>query len=151
MTTATKLVKSRELILRQTDEYSCGPVALYNALAAKNRITPLEVISETVKCRQRNGTCPKDLVRGAKLLGMKLERVPSPEIDRRGNYIVRLVYPTPNGRFGGHYVFVQRGKIFNLDPDEGSKVYDLDWKSRTTLIFSHPSLKSLVWKVQHGR
>lgn len=96
---------------KQKDGYSCGPIAIYNAMVDEgHKDIPYKLIKKACLTKYKKkyvGTCNAAFQQVAKILDFKLREVK--KIRKTGKYFV--LYEQKSG--GLHYVYIRDGIVFN--------------------------------------
>ena len=111
--------------MKQKDDYSCGPVAIYNALAVNGRRPNMKQLREGClrPNRTKTGltTYKRNFLKTLRASGIDFVKIPPHNISDQGEFFVFMTVIHEN-IVSGHYVYVKDGDVFNLDIDMGIRV-----------------------------
>ena len=140
--------------IAQTDSYSCGPVALYNALVYKGRPVDLNTIKELAKTHEPSmeypygGTLIYDFKRAAEVLNLDVQEIDKKDIKRDGTYLVKMVAPI-NGdlhHMYGHMIFMHDGKAYNVRYNEIES--NVDWILLQAILYEEENNAPIVLELK---
>lgn len=101
--------------ITQNDSFSCGPIALYNALVDKNKQESLDVLRKKVKTKPTGTTIP-DFLDTAEEYGIKLKRINPKDFNYSKTYFIAMTVHRNEDlkNEGGHFVYVSNEMAYNL-------------------------------------
>ncbi len=123
---------------RQTDNSSCGPVAIYNCLLDDNRKVAFKLHKEVMlepKESKRRGTSAFQFHHIASVLGYTLKR--SKRINNKYRYFA--IYKTHKGPY--HFIYINKGLVVNAFKDK------LTTKLTKTYLEYMRHAECIIWKI----
>lgn len=140
--------------IAQTDNYSCGPVALYNALVYKGRPVNLDTIKELAKTHAPSteypygGTLVYDFKRAAEALNLDIQEIDKKDIKYTGTYLVKMVAPIEGDlhHMYGHMIFIHDGKAYNVRRNEIEST--VDWILIQAILYEEEDNKPIVLELK---
>jgi len=134
--------------ISQTDNFSCGPVAVYNALVAEGVVPPTLAELRSAMRTMSTGTTLNDFLTVASHLDLKLIQIPATKVKINGTYIVAMAFKKDDeNNIGGHFVFMRNGKAYNIFKDETES--ELTQFTLQGMLWQDPyGIYPMVWEVQ---
>jgi ABC-type bacteriocin/lantibiotic exporter with double-glycine peptidase domain len=102
--------------IAQDDNFSCGPVAIYNALVDEGKYKSVEELRTLANTITDKGTLIPDFMQAAEHLGFKIKLVNPTDLDYNKKYFIAMTVHKDRNlkKEGGHYVYVANGNAYNL-------------------------------------
>lgn len=140
--------------IAQDDNYSCGPVAIYNALNYKGKHVSLDEIRRVAKTKPKDpseggGTTVADFVIAAEFfLQTQLAQIPTYQFKRSGTYLIMMTVHTGSiDNQGAHVIFVNDGIAYNIK--NGKVETELDYLIVQGMLYpSNNGVFPIVWEIQ---